>query len=106
LTGIYSERPFDFKASKRDNERMARMTNEEFGDKVGCHYSMASRLRNGERLPSRDLLRRIISAFKLDRAEAYEAYDQGREAFSQYLRDAVFEPSKPGTTETNQGRER
>lgn len=84
---------------------MARMTNEDFGDKVGCHYSMASRLRNGERLPSRDLLRRIISAFGLNRAEAYEAYDQGREEFSRYLRDTVFEPSKPGTTETNPERE-
>lgn len=97
MTGIYSERSFDFKASTRENERMTRMTNEEFGEKVGCHYSMASRLRNGERLPSRDLLRRIISAFGLNRAEAYEAYDQGREAFSRYLRDTVFEPetSKP-----------
>jgi transcriptional regulator with XRE-family HTH domain len=83
---------------------MARMTNEEFGDKVGCHYSMASRLRNGERLPSRDLLRRIISAFGLNRAEAYEAYDQGSKAFSQYLRDTVFEPSEPENPETSQGR--
>lgn len=79
---------------------MARMTNEEFGERVGCHYSMASRLRNGERLPSRDLLRRIISAFELDRAEAYEAYDQGKEAFSQYLRGTVLEPHEPETEET------
>lgn len=82
---------------------MARMTNEEFGERVGCHYSMASRLRNGERLPSRDLLRRIISAFELDRVEAYEAYDQGKEAFSRYLRDTVLETSSessdPETTE-------
>lgn len=77
---------------------MARMTNEEFGERIGCHYSMASRLRNGERLPSRDLLRRIISAFELDRVEAYDAYDQGKEAFSRYLRDAVLEPSEPEIT--------
>lgn len=79
---------------------MARMTNEEFGERVGCHYSMASRLRNGERLPSRDLLRRIISAFELNRAEAYDAYDQGKEAFSQYLRDTVLEPAEPNDPET------
>lgn len=72
---------------------MARMTNEEFGEKVGCHYSMASRLRNGERLPSRELLKRIIVAFDLNRAEAYEAYDQGKIAFSSYLRARVLEPT-------------
>jgi transcriptional regulator with XRE-family HTH domain len=70
---------------------MAYMGNEEFGEKVGCHYSMASRLRNGQRLPSRALLRRIIEAFNLDRAEAYLAYDQGKEAFSAYLRKTVME---------------
>jgi transcriptional regulator with XRE-family HTH domain len=68
------------------------MRNEEFGARVGCHYSMASRLYNGERLPSRELLRRIIDAFELDRAEAYLAFDLGPEVFSQYLRDNVFEP--------------
>jgi len=75
------------------------MTNEEFGERVGCHYSMASRLRNGERLPSRDLLRRIISAFELNRAEAYEAYDQGKEEFSRYLRATVLEPSEPESSD-------
>ncbi len=73
---------------------MARMTNEEFGDRAGCHFSMASRLRNGERLPSRELLKRIIAAFALNRAETYEAYDQGTAAFSAYLRAHVFEPTE------------
>lgn len=73
---------------------MGRMTNEEFGERVDCHYSMASRLRTGARLPSRDLLRRIIAEFGLDRMEAYDAYDQGRDGFSRYIRDKVFEPSE------------
>lgn len=77
---------------------MARMTNDEFGERVGCHFSMASRLRNGERLPSRELLRRIISAFELNRADAYDAYDQGPKAFSKYLRDTVLEPAEPEIT--------
>lgn len=85
---------FDIKARKLDNGTMARMTNEEFGARVGCHYSMASRLRSGERLPSRDLLRRIIDVFELDRTEAYLAYDQGARAFSAYLRDTVLEPQE------------
>lgn len=100
LTGIYSVRSFDFKARNGDNMRMGRMTNEEFGEKVGCHYSMASRLRNGERLPSRDLLRRIIATFELNRIEAYEAYDHGKDGFSQYLRDAVLETPEPETDQT------
>lgn len=76
---------------------MARMTNDEFGERVGCHYSMASRLRNGERLPSRTLLRRIIDAFDLNRIAAYEAYDRGPEVFSRFLRENVFEPTEPKT---------
>ena len=72
---------------------MARMTNEEFGNRVGCHYSMASRLRSGDRMPGGPLLGRIQRAFDLDTDELLSAYVAGPVVFSAYLRNHVFEPS-------------
>lgn len=70
----------------------ARVTNEEFGRNVGCDFTMASRLRNGKRLPSRDLLSRIVEAYGLDATEALEATSAGKEAFAAYLDRVVFNP--------------
>jgi hypothetical protein len=80
---------------------MAQMTNEEFGDRVGCHYSMASRLRWGQRMPGRELFGRIVREFDLDPAEALEALDGGPVVFSNYLRKNVFEPSGEGSPVTS-----
>jgi transcriptional regulator with XRE-family HTH domain len=41
------------------------MTNFEFGRRVNCHHSMASRIRSGHRLPGVDLLTRISAEFKI-----------------------------------------
>lgn len=71
---------------------MAGITNEEFGKRVGCHYSMASRLRHGERMPSLALLTRIVNEFGLNQEEAWTAVNQGPEAFSAFLRAKVFDP--------------
>lgn len=77
-----------------------RVTNNEFGDRVGCDFTMASRLRNGERLPSRELLERIVAAYGLDGNEALAATRAGRSAFKEFLRVKVFEHPKPTTPET------
>lgn len=66
------------------------ITNEEFGKRVGCDYTMASKLRNGRQLPSRELLERIVAAYDLDGAEALNATAQGPETFAVFLRDRVF----------------
>lgn len=68
-----------------------RVTNEEFGERVRCDFTMASRLRTGDRLPSRDLLRRIVAAYDLDGDEALRE-SETPERFSAYLRKHVFEP--------------
>jgi transcriptional regulator with XRE-family HTH domain len=69
-----------------------RVTNEEFGQKVGCDFTMASRLRNGQRLPSRERLEQIVKAYGLDGNEALQASAAGPKAFSVYLKAKVFEP--------------
>ncbi len=71
---------------------VSRVTNEEFGERVGCDYTMASRLRGGKRLPSRELLERIVAAYDLDANEALAATATGPVAFARYLSDHVFAP--------------
>lgn len=67
-----------------------RVTNEEFGARVGCDFTMASRLRNGQRLPSRERLERIVEAYGLDANEALAATRAGAEAFKDYLSAKIF----------------
>lgn len=68
------------------------ITNEEFGANVGCDFTMASRLRNGKRLPSRELLESIVSFYHLDANEALAATREGMDAFADYLDRTVFNP--------------
>lgn len=69
---------------------MARMTNKEFAERVDVTDSYASYLRNGQRMPSGDLLVRIILTFELDPFSAMNAYQEGGDAFGAFLRDTVF----------------
>lgn len=80
---------------------LTRVTNEEFGERVGCDYTMASRLRGGKRLPSRELLERIVSAYQLDGGEALAATAGGPDAFARFLSDRVFAPMSPSGSNTD-----
>lgn len=66
------------------------MTNEEFAGRVDVTDSYASYLRNGKRLPSGDLLVKIILTFELDPLPAMIAYQEGGTVFGAYLREHVF----------------
>jgi len=68
------------------------VTLETFAKKTGCHFTTASRLRSGHRLPSGRLLGRIIRQFGLNADEAMTAYNAGEDQFGQYLREKVFSP--------------
>jgi len=75
------------------------LTNYEFAERVGCDFTMASRLKLGKRMPSADLLVRIIRAFELPPDEVIAAYEGGPTVFSRYLRTRVFgipEEQDPG----------
>lgn len=67
------------------------MTNNAFADAVGCDFTMASRLRNGQRLPGIRLMIRIQAAFDLPYDDLMQAYEGGPESFGAYLRTHVFE---------------
>lgn len=68
------------------------VTLETFAKKTGCHFTTASRLRSGHRLPSGRLLSRIVDSFGLKADEALAAYTGGEEKFGEYLRENVFKP--------------
>lgn len=67
------------------------VTLEAFADRVGCHFTTASRLRSGDRMPSRELLGRIVEAYGLDKEVAFDMFTAGDSAkFGEFLRKQVF----------------
>lgn len=69
---------------------MATISNQQFADAVGIHFSMASRLRSGTRLPSADLIMRIHEVYDIPLEDLHRARADGAEAFGQFLRDRVL----------------
>lgn len=79
-----------------DKETDSAVTLEAFASRVGCHFTTASRLRAGERLPGRRLLGVIVSQYNLVHKEALDAFTTGPEAFGAYLRTKVFNVNDGG----------
>lgn len=71
------------------------ITNAEFADRVGLHFSSVSKIRRGTRLPSVDKLEVISKEFNLPADEVLKKASEGPEVFSAYLREEVFGESKP-----------
>lgn len=72
------------------------VTLDAFAERVQCHFTTASRLKSGERLPGRELLGRIIDAYDLDPQEAMRIFTSSgdaRQRFGEYLREKVFVPA-------------
>jgi transcriptional regulator with XRE-family HTH domain len=66
------------------------MTNTEFGRRIGVHFTTASRLRNGQRLPSVAVLRRISKEFGIAEDELIQAHVRGGASFARLLHRHVF----------------
>lgn len=56
---------------------------------------MASRLRDGKRLPSVRLMKRIAAEFDVSIDDLVRVHTQGSEAFGELLRDRVFGDTQP-----------
>lgn len=67
------------------------VTNETFAKAIDVHFTMASKLRNGHRMPSIPTLIRIWQAYGLDGNELLAAAAQGEESFGRFLRGRIFE---------------
>jgi transcriptional regulator with XRE-family HTH domain len=71
-------------------------TNVDFAEKVGVHFSMASKLRHGHRAPSLPTLINIRDAYSLPGDELLDASRGGPETFGEYLRMHVFREAAVG----------
>lgn len=71
------------------------VSNTDFARRVGVHYTMASRIRNGKRMPSSHTLSSICSAFKItggDQERMMTAVANGSDAFGVWVRENLFIP--------------
>jgi len=69
----------------------SRTTNAEFAQRAKVSTATASKLRTGGRLPSTELLYRIVVMWNLDALAALRAHARGPAVFSAWLRVHVFE---------------
>jgi len=67
-----------------------RVTLYSFAAAVECHFTTASRLRSGTRMPGRELFNRIVKVYSLNPIEALDAFSKTPKEFGKYLRDNVF----------------
>lgn len=68
---------------------MGRVTNGEFGRKVGVSESMASRIRSGQRLPSAAVLHKIHTEYGIPLDSLMRARDTGAEQFGLLVRSRL-----------------
>lgn len=69
-------------------------SNPDFARRVGIHFTTASRLRNGDRMPSVACLSRIITAFDLAGSvleEFMQAAEGGAETLGAWINEHLFE---------------
>ena len=69
------------------------VSNADFARRVGIHYTMASRLRNGHRMPSSGLLSAIVEAFHVEGDELgvmHAALGGGPDTFGAWIRDCLY----------------
>lgn len=69
---------------------MSIISNAEFGRRVGCDYTTSSRLRNGQRRASVELMSNISVEFNIPIEELIKAHNQGPKEFGRLLRERVF----------------
>jgi len=76
--------------------RTSRTTNAEFAKRAHVSSATASKLRTGGRLPSTELLHRIVVLWDLDPMAALRAHARGPAVFSAWLRVHVFDDPRKG----------
>ena len=65
------------------------LSNEEFGSRIGVSHSMASRIRNGRRLPGILVIGAIHREFGIPLARLHRAYADGPDAFGRLVSETL-----------------
>jgi transcriptional regulator with XRE-family HTH domain len=63
------------------------LTNKQFATAIGCHFTTASRYRNGHRLPQVELLERMRKVLGVSHDEIYDVWSKGRRYKSRHGTD-------------------
>lgn len=71
------------------------ITNDQLGERLGVSHAMASRLRNGKRLPSIRVIDAVHREFGIPVDDLHGAYLEGSAAFGELLRDAIAGSAAP-----------
>lgn len=69
------------------------LLNKEFAELVDCDFTTASRLKNGQRLPSMHMFTSICEAFKLSNAkrrEFQDAVDAGAQESGKWIKHHLY----------------
>ena len=74
----------------------SRTTYSDFAERTKVSTATASKLRTGGRLPSTELLYRIVVMWNLDPMAALRAHARGPAVFSAWLRVHVFDDPRKG----------
>lgn len=67
------------------------LTNQEFADAIGCHHSMASRIRGGKRLPGLPLVESMSKVYGIPVNRLLAARKKGEEAFGEFVTKQIFD---------------
>lgn len=62
----------------------------EFAKTIGCHFTTASRIKDGSRMPGRLMFDKIIKQYDLDPLEALTKFCGDKETFGRYMRENIF----------------
>jgi transcriptional regulator with XRE-family HTH domain len=68
------------------------MTNEDFGRRIGVGQSMASRIRNGRRLPGVATMHRIHEELGIPLSDLVVAHEAGSQEFGRLIRQHLSTP--------------
>lgn len=81
-----------------------RVTLYEFSKAVNCHFTTASRLRSGDRMPGGKILLNTVKQYSLDPMKTLEAFGtEDPEVFGKFLRDQVFHITDEDLANDKQG---
>lgn len=72
--------------------RVARIPNSELGKRLGVSPSMASRIRNGERLPSTRVLNQLHREYGVPLATLMDAHTKGPAALAEAIKPYLSAP--------------
>jgi hypothetical protein len=73
------------------NNTEERVALNKFSKVTECHFTTASRLRSGDRMPGPELLLKIVKKYNLDPMKTLEAFGTKNPAvFGRFLRENVF----------------